>query len=405
MVDQALSGVKVLDLSQYIAGPYCTKLLADFGAEVIKIEDPQGGDGARRIGPFPKDDPDPEKSGLFLHLNTNKKSITLNIRCRTGIEILNTLVKEADILVESLKPEVISTLGLSYEIISEINPRLIMVSISSFGQSGPYRDYRANDMAMLAMGGLMYITGDADREPLRTGGSQAQYATGVAALASTMLAFYGRDEVGVGEHVDVSTMETIVANLESTLLNYGYYGAISGRGWHRHAPAWPVDVYPCRDGYFVLAASGVGGTGLTNLALLVERPDLVDHPLFSPFDPRPRMEASLEEFDSFLLPWFTERSKMEIVEKAQELKLAFAPVVNTDELLSDPQLKSRSFFTEMDHPIAGKLTYTGAPFKMSETPWYGGRAPLLGEHNEEVYCQRLGYSRRDLVLLRGCGCI
>ena len=218
MPEQALSDVKVLDLTWHIAGPYCTKLLAGYGAEVIKVERPGEGDPTRRMGPFFKDDPHPEKSGLFLHLNTNKKGITLNLKSATGKKILKALVSDADILVESFSPRVMPSLGLDYQTLEQINPKLVMVSISNFGQSGPYRDFKASEIVEYAMGGEMYSTGTAGREPLKLGGNVTQYQAGTVAAVATMGALYSAECQEVGQHVDVSIMETQAGSTDRRII-------------------------------------------------------------------------------------------------------------------------------------------------------------------------------------------
>jgi CoA:oxalate CoA-transferase len=178
-MDQALSGIRVIDLTWYIAGPYCTKLLADYGADVIKIERPGSGDPARRMGPFLNDEPHPEKSGLFLHLNTNKRGITLNLKTETGKNIFRDLVKKADILVESFSPRVMPSLGIDYKALEKINPKLVMTSISNFGQKGPYRDFKGSELIFQGFGGYMYLVGTSDREPSKKAGNVIQYQLGV----------------------------------------------------------------------------------------------------------------------------------------------------------------------------------------------------------------------------------
>ncbi|RLC69697.1 MAG: hypothetical protein DRI26_08580 [Chloroflexi bacterium] len=204
MAQQVLSDVKVLDLTWYIAGPYCTKLLADYGADVIKVERPGEGDPARKMGPFFQDDPHPEKSGLFLHLNTNKKSITLNLKSDWGRRIIKELVKGVDILVESFRPGVMARLRLDYETLEKINPKLVMTSISNFGQTGPYRDFKASEIIIYGMGGAMNQTGLTEREPLKKGLNVIQYQGGTMAAIATMMALLLADE-GIGQHVDVSS--------------------------------------------------------------------------------------------------------------------------------------------------------------------------------------------------------
>ena len=404
MAEQDLSDVKVLDLTWYMAGPYCTKLLGDCGAEVIKVERPGAGDPARSMGPFFKDDPHPEKSGLFLHLNTNKKSITVNLKSETGKQILKEMVKDVDILVENFRPRVMSSLGLSYDELKKINPRLVMTSISNFGQTGPYRDYQATEIVAQAMGGFMYVTGAADREPLKIGGSQAQYIAGASAFLATLCALYGQEQMGFGQHLDVSIMECLMSGSEHNDLYYSGFGAIQGRKYYRYSLGYIVEVYMAKDGYILLGASGMAGTGMPKIPVLVDRPDLIDHPYFRADDPRPRIAASDEEFDTLLNPYFRTHTKMEIAQKAQELRMATGPVQTTQELLNCPQLKARDYFKEIEHPMVGKLAYPGMPFITSEASFRWGRAPLLGEHNEEVYGP-LGYTRDDLVKLRERGII
>ncbi len=191
MTEQALSDIRILDLTRYISGPYCTKLFADFGADVVKIEKPGEGDPARRMGPFFQDDPDPEKSGLFLHLNTNKRSVTLNLKSQAGKRILKELAKDVDILVENFSPRVMPALGLDYETLESINPRLVMASISNFGQTGPYRDFKASELIIYGMGGAMCTTGLGDCEPVKKGLNVIQYQGGNMAAAATMTALFG----------------------------------------------------------------------------------------------------------------------------------------------------------------------------------------------------------------------
>src|SRR5919204_5999688 len=208
MTDTALADVRVLDLTHHIAGPYCTKLLADFGADVIKIERPDGGTPARRYGPFPQDEPHPEKSALFLHLNTNKRGITLNLKSTAGRDLFKALVREVDILVENFSPRVMPSLGLAYETVEQLNPGLVMTSISNFGQTGPYRDYKAQDLVIYAMGGPMQQTGVPEREPLKMAGNLMQYQGGAIAATATMVGLYAAQLQGIGEHVDVGLFET-----------------------------------------------------------------------------------------------------------------------------------------------------------------------------------------------------
>jgi crotonobetainyl-CoA:carnitine CoA-transferase CaiB-like acyl-CoA transferase len=400
---EALSDLKVLDLTHYVAGPYCTKMFADYGAEVIKVERPGTGDGARSLGPFAGDDPHPEKSGLFLHLNTNKKGITLNLRSATGVGLLKELVREADILVESFAPRVMPSLGLDYETLREANPRLVMTSISNFGQTGPYRDYLATELTAFAMGLHMYAEGEPDREPLRFPGPKSQYLAGSHAAAVTIGAHFGASRSGQGQQVDVSLWECMLAPPEAAawLINYDFTGNQGGRVGHRREGAYPFGVYACMDGHIFIY--GIVGFFWPRIAAWMGMPELVDDPRFA----TPQAKAEHHgDFDAIFLPWLLERTQQEVFHSAQAHRIPVTPVYTVDELLQDRQLNARGFFTEIEHPVAGRFTYAGAPFKLPETPTAPQRpAPLLGQHNREVFCERLGYSTADLVRLRGLGVI
>ncbi len=397
MADGALSHIKVLDLTHYIAGPYCTRLLADYGAEVIKVEKPGEGDGARRCGPFLHDEPHPEKSGLFLYLNSNKRGITLNLKTETGRRIFKELLREADVLVENFRPGVMASLGLEYEDLHRINPKLVMTSISNFGQSGPYRDYKASEIVLYALGGMMYIMGNYDREPLKHGLSQGQYLAAATAAAATMSAIYAQGEDGPGQHVDVSIMEAVTEGIFWPAVAYSYSGGVPRR---RPKVGSVFDAcMPTKDGY--VAPVFYGYVDWDAFSRFMDCPELADPKFASHAD---RVMHS-EEFAALLLPKIREWSKDELFHAAQDWRFAFGIVNTTEDVVHSPQLRERGFFVEMDHPVAGRLTYPGAPFKLSESPAQARRpAPLLGQHNEEVY-GRLGYTGGDLVKLREGGII
>ncbi|MBI2864175.1 MAG: CoA transferase [Chloroflexi bacterium] len=395
MHDQALTGMLVLDLSQGISGAFCTKLLADFGAEVIKVE-PLSGEPTRRLGPCLEDHPGPERSGTFLFLNTNKKSLTLDIACQTGASIFKKLVKQADIVVESSSPGVMTSLGLGYEDLEAIKPDIIVTSISYFGQTGPYRDYKGSDMIALALGGLMHVTGLPEREPLKTGGSQAEMQAGLNAAVATLTALYCRDVSGIGQHVDIAVVECITSIMEATTMMHNYTGQIRTRNGARHHVAYPSTILPCKDGYVHVHGAV---HEWERLAAFVDEPRLLDEEL----QKAPRVHA--DEIDALILPWLMQHNKQEIFAMAQLWRLPFAIVCRVDELLDDPQFSSRDFFAEIHHPVTGPIFYPGAPFKMSETPWQAGRAPLLGEHTTETLGGRLGYAEDDLVRLGELGVV
>jgi len=401
MPDQALEGYKVVDLSWHIAGPYCTKLLAELGAEVIKIEKTGGGDPARMMPPFFNDDVHPEKSLLFLYLNTGKKSTTLNLKTEKGKDLLKSLIRDADILVESFSPGVMTDLGLDYAVLEKINPGLIMTSISNFGQTGPYRGYKASDITEMAIGGLMHMTGEPDREPLTYGGWQAQYQGGMNGFAATMCALTHRDivsETGEGQHIDISIMESIAQILENFDLAHQVTGGLyerSGRLW-ANAPAWGI--YPCEDGYVGLVSGPV--RRWLQVSVMMEEPELADLKYVAQ-----RRELA-DEIDALMYPWLFEHTKDEIYHKGQSMdpKVPTSPVRTPEDLINSPQFKARKFFVEIDHPVVGKGMYPGAPAKLQETPMKISRAPLLGEHNEEIF-GRLNLSPSELTRLKNDGII
>ncbi len=389
-----LSGLKVLDLTHYVAGPYATRMIAAQGVEVIKIERPGAGDPARHIGPFPGDDPNPEKSALFLYLNTSKKSVTLNLKSAAGRNVLRRLAAETDILIENFSPRVLPGLGLDYDSIAPSNPGLVFTSISNFGQTGPYRDYRARELNLYAIGGLMHITGDPGREPLQMAARLAQYGAGQNAFAGTLSALWHRENTGEGQHVDVAISEYVATILENALSMYSYTGAsfqrTGNRGYGR--AAWGP--YPCEDGYVGVIAGP--DHRWPAVAELMEDARLAD----PRFDDRAGRAAHAEELDSLMLPWLAKHGKREIFEQAQHMGLAFAYVASPGDILEWEHLRVRDFFAQVDHPDAGPLEYPTGPYRSDEAPWTLEPAPRLGQHNREVLCGRLGYSPDDLVRLR-----
>ena len=398
-MEQALAGIKVLDLTHYIAGPYCTKMLADYGAEVIKIEKPGGGDGARMMAPFFGDDPHPEKSGLFLYLNTSKRGVTLNLKSVTGVQIFRELVKDADVLVENFSPRVMPGLGLSYESLEKMNPRLVMTSISSFGQSGPYRDYKATEIVADAMGGWSTVIGHTEREPLKPGGNQAQFVAGMLGATGTMAAFYGQETAGVGQHLDISIMDAVLYIQMNITSMYSYDQVIRKRYGSRVWPA-PGGILPCRDGY--IGAITVTAEKWPVLCQWMGMPELIEDPRFRTATER---SENVDELDAIMISWLVQYDADELFREAQKRGLPFGVPASAKMLVESPHLNERGYFVEVDHPVTGRVRYPGAQVKMGNLPYELKRAPLLGEHNEEIYCRRLGYSKNDLVRLREQGVI
>jgi crotonobetainyl-CoA:carnitine CoA-transferase CaiB-like acyl-CoA transferase len=378
-----LAGLRVLEIAQYISGPFCGKLLAALGAEVIKIEKPGEGDGARKIGPFPGDVPHPEKGGMFLYLNTGKKSITLNLKHASGVRVFNELVKDADILIENFEPRVMSSLGLSYKVLEKINPALLMVSISNFGQTGPYRDYQACEINLFALTGQMYISGNEYREPLKYGGFPSQYMAGILGFSSVMAALHERDRTGIGQHLDLSIQECLTSCHYQALDQYQYTGTIMKR-------AGMQGISPCKDGF---VGMNVNAPQWPRLPVLIGAPELLDDPRFQTMNLR---REHADELAAYVLPWMIERTKAEIYEAGQEAGLPFGYVATAEDLVKSPQYQSREYFVELEHPFAGKLTYPGLPFRTGNSPIPLKRAPTLGEHNDEIYGRRLKISKEDI---------
>ena len=407
MDEKALSGLKVLEYADFIAGPYCGKLLADLGAEVIKVEKPDIGDDSRRHGPFPQDIPHPEKSGLFLYLNANKLGITLDVETGTGANILKELLRETDIFIEDKPPATTERLGLSYPNIRKVNPHAIMVSLTPFGQSGPYRDYKGHAINCSALGGQSVCAGEPGREPLTPPLSLGHYQSGAAGAAAAMAAVFTREATGEGQHIDISEAQVWATlhtgNQESAFVMHGMKRM---RWGHRTPGVYPYTILPCKDGFVsMIAIQGYQWKRFLELIGDGEVPGWYSN------EPRfqDRREISLkyaDEMDGLLAPWLTAHTKEEIHHLCLEKRIPFSPVKNIKEVVNDKHLEVREYFVEIDHPAAGKLKYPGAPCKFSETPWRMERpAPLLGEHNEEIYCHRLGYPREELVQLHRGGII
>jgi len=403
---QPFSDLKVLELGQLIAGPYCGKLFADLGAEVIKVEEPGVGDESRRTEPFLHDEAHPERSGLFLYLNTNKLGVTLNLNSKTGKEIFRKLVKETDILVENNPPALMQEWRLSYESLKEINPSLIMTSVTPFGQSGPYRDYKTTELVSFNMGGLGFATpgmvDNPDEEPpLKGGGHMADFTAATTAAVATLCAVFARKGSGLGEHIDVSEQEAVASFYRVPMTEYLYTQQTRGRALSAFPGRSWAGMLPCQDGYVNLAPfQDAHWNGLIGL---MGNPEWAQEERFK--DAQSRRQYA-QEIRTHIEEWTKTQDKDELAEAAQQLGFPGSPIYAVDEAINLDQLAAREFFAEIDRPETGVMRYPGSPFKMSEGSWRLARpAPLLGQHNEEVYCGRLGYTKQVLVKLRETGVI
>ncbi len=402
MSEGALEGLRILDLTQGVAGPYCTKLLSDYGADVLKIERPEGGDPARRAGPFPDDEPHPERSGLFLDLNTGKRSLTLNLKTESGQRILRRLASDSDAVVENFRPGTLARLGLSEEQLAELNPATALVSISNFGQHGPYRDFEADDMLLYAMGGGLAITAYPGREPSRPWLYAPLFLAGAMSASYSLGAITSSVRFGEGERVDLSIQEILASSLDrasQNLMAYSYGGELFvTENCNLRASAFPNGVYggqlPCKDGYVNFLCYPYWWD---RFCRMVGREDLIDDKSYSDnlLDP-----AFGPQLDALIYPWLLERTKIEVMDAAQAQGVPVAALNTTADLFADRQLRARGYFVELDHPETGPREYPGAQFKMSETPASIRRAPLLGEHTLEVLTEQLGYTPEDVSILR-----
>ena len=402
----ALSELTVLDLSHYVAGAYCGKLLAAFGAEVIKVEAPGVGDGARQVGPFPDRNPDPEASALYLYLNTGKKGLTLDLASDRGAAILKELVAQSDVLIENFAPGVMESMGLDYATLSAINPRLVMASISNFGQSGPYRDYRADTMVEMALSGQMYVNGDPEREPLSSTGYQPSYQSALYTYSGIIAALIARDRDNKGQYLDVSIHEAMVSEHQFTLNGFTASGKIRMRSGNRYGSVHPSTILPCK-------ADDNGKPGLVSLGIsdptqyvlflqLLDMSELLDDPRFA----NPQMCAvNYLAFDALISPWFMDHTAEEIVNALQDNRIPAAFVNEVSDVLDDPQYEFRGFWKEIDHPVVGCHRYAGLPYHLTEAPPVYERANLLGEHTDEVLGEKLGYDSDHLGHLREGGVI
>ncbi len=393
-----LSGVRVLELGGHTSAPFCGKLLAQYGADVVKIEPSGVGDPARRQGPFAGDDPHPEKSLPFLYLNTGKRGITLNIATDTGCSILHKLVKEADILVENYPPADSERLGLDYHALSEASPRIIAASITPFGLTGPYRDYPATDISVFAYSGHLYHSGDSDREPLRNALDQAWHVAGVNAATASMAALFLRLSTGLGQQVEVSAMECLATHLVQAVPYFNYMGAIKGRRPVRGSGF--EELMPARDGYVVPSVQG--SQPLSVVADLIGLEELEDERFASGSG---RIEHG-EELKQLLVRGLAQWDRKPLFQASGERRLVFGMAQDAGDIYECPHLKERDFFVQVDHPEAGCALYPGLGPRLSEGAHpVDSPAPLLGQHNREILGDLLGISDRDLVSLRANGII
>lgn len=401
MSKQALSGLQVVEWSDFVSGPYCGKLLADLGAEVVKVEKPGLGDTARSYGPFPDDIPHPEKSGLFLYLNSNKLGVTLDVRTATGAQVLRKLVEQADVLIENNPPCLVEELGLDYERLRQINRRLVMTSITPFGQTGPYRDYRSCDLISFNASGLAFVNPSEGVEdlqsqpPLKGPGHQGDLVAGLSGAVATMAAVLNCRATGAGQHLDVSEQEA----LASIMRSYLGLRAIEAMTWTRlkgSIPGMVSDKYHCADGmvYLLCGQDRFWAEWMKAMG----DPDWAHSEIFQD---RISRRENWDAAKAMIEEWTKQRTVEEVVRTADARRVPCKPINTVKDMVNSELMAARDYFAEVDHRVAGPVRYPVGPYKFSGTPWRVQRpAPLLGEHNEVVYCDRLGYTRQELTVMR-----
>jgi crotonobetainyl-CoA:carnitine CoA-transferase CaiB-like acyl-CoA transferase len=389
VADLPLAGVCVLELAQGVSGPYCGKLLAEFGAQVTKVEPPTG-DITRHRGPFAYDQPHSEGSLLYLYLNTAKRSITLHVGCRAGMRLFEALLQHADVVIsDHPAPTPVSVLP---------EPHLIYTCIRPFGFDGPHANWPATELTMQAVGGVMAIVGDPDRPPVRLWGEQAAYVAGLNAAVATMLALEARAHTGRGQIVDISIQESLLTILGNIPILYSHLATVARRIGSRHHRTHPTAIYPCRDGYVGIAAQTP--QQWEALCLLVDQPELL---VDSHFTTGVQRAERADELDARLLPWFLARTRQEVMLACQAQRIPVGLSCTMPELLDDPQYDASGFFQDIDHPSTGTVRYPGGAFQMPSAPGAFTRAPLLGEQNMCVYAGWLGISPHEQARLRSQG--
>ncbi len=385
----ALQGVRVLDLSQALAGPYGAQMLGDLGAEIIKIENLEEGDHSRAMPPyFVKG-----CSAYFLGLNRNKKSLTLNLKSPEGKAIFFQLVKKSDVIYDNFRPGVRERLEIDYESCRKTNPRIISCSISGFGQNGPYRDRPALDLIIQAMAGTMSYTGEVGGDPVRMGLPMGDLAGGLFAVQGVLAALYHRERTGLGQNIDIALLDCQVALHTYRAQYYFLGGEVPVPIGSGHASGVPIRAFKAKDGTFIAIDAVVERLWLTFC-------DAVGHPELkedSRFDTRPKRYENRDVLYRFLEEVFLTKTRDEWMEIFVSTGVPAAPVKTLDEVVVDPQVLHRRMIVEMDHPVCGKLKVTGNPIKMSEAKEeVFHHQPALGEHREEILGELLGYSPEEI---------
>ncbi len=393
-----LSDIKVLELAHSLSGAFCAKLLADQGANTVKVEPPGWGDPARREPPFINGIPDPDSSTIFLAFNTNKRGITLDIEQPQGRELLLRLVADADVLIESYPPGHLESLDLGYQVLRETNAKLVVSSITYFGQTGPYRDYQGGDLVVQALGGFLNaVTGSADRPPMGTTLEQMEITAARNGAIAIMAALLQRRQSGEGQQIDLSTMEAAVSTPSGLIQPYSFTGRSPKRGGSDGNVMDGMHL-PTKDGEVTLTTAGTGGRPMEAWSEFLEEPRLLD----PKFATRPSRLENWEELHILVAPKLALWNNLDLMHETMARGLVIGLVQNPQQVVDSPHLAERGYFVEIDHPEAGSLKYPSPGFLMDEeNPMEGSKAaPTLGEHNSEILGGELGLSAEELGQLR-----
>jgi len=381
----------VLDLTRVLAGPYASMMLADYGADVVKIETPEVGDDSRGFGPFVG-----KESAYFMSLNRGKRSMTLNLKEPEAQDLFREMVKKADIVMENYRPGTMEKFGLGYEALREINPKMIYAACSGFGHSGPYMEKAAYDVIVQGMGGIMSITGHEGGEPTRVGASVGDITAGLFTVIGILTALYSRSFTGVGQKVDVAMLDCQVAILENAIARYLVTGNVPGPIGNRHSSITPFEAFSAKDGYIIIA---VGNDRLwAKFCELIVREDLIADERFASNAARTKNQKQLKAILDDVFPSKNVDKWIELLEGAG---IPCGPINTVDRVLSDPQVQARNMIVDIEHPIAGHLKMPGLPIKLSGTPGAVEKpAPLLGQHTEEILKDLLGLDAGQVAELR-----
>jgi formyl-CoA transferase len=396
---KALDGIRVLDLTQYEAGPSCTQMLAWLGADVIKVEPPAGEPGRTALS-----DKRGQDAWFFLLLNSCKKGVTLNLKSPRGRAMFEEMVKRADVVVENMGPGVMDRLGLGYEALRCLNPKIIAASVKGFGSGGPYAEYKSFEWIAQAMAGAMSMTGWPDGPPTKAIGGLADSGAGLHTAIGILAAIIQRQTTGVGQQLEVAQQDSVVNLLRIHLRDTYVNGKPAPRQGNRSANAAPSNLYRCRpfgpnDYVFIHAATVEMWKTLTTI---VGRPELGDDPRYA--DRRDRVQF-IDEVDAMIEAWTEKRTKHEATEILAGAGVPCGAVLDSSEVLADPHLRACGMIVELEHPTRGKYPMPANPVRLSDSPTEVVRAPLLGEHNAEVYGTLLGYGDKELDALRREGVI